>query len=428
VEQISFTPPTLEALNELLPSYQFTDFIAKGGMGAVYRATQTSLDRDVAIKVLPPELSTDPEFHASFRTEARAMARLNHPNLVGIYDSGEMDGMLYIVMEYVAGKSLYHSCWNKQIDPDEVKRIITAICEGLHHAHENGIIHRDIKPANILLTPKVEPKIGDFGLAQAVGSKYEGIVMGTPGYAAPEIISHPEKMDRRSDIFAVGVMLYEMLVGKLPTPGSLPSQACKCPPGFDTIYQKATHPNAAMRYTDAKKLSEALRSLIIAQNSTRRLQGNPPRGVANTTARARPVSATKPVARPISAPKPVARPTAPARPMARPMSVAEALAPQVIPEPVEYEVVAPPAITEPEIAPPSPAPEVLPPEEVALQDLDVVAEPLDVPTLDDQNPVSKWPLVRNLTIICILLAAFVFAYLYHNNQKNNNQQQEESAR
>lgn len=227
-------------------------------MGAVYLAKQISLDREVAVKILPRELSADPEFRASFQTEARAMARLNHPNLISIYDSGDVDGMLFIAMEYVPGKSLYHSAWNKKIDPVEASRIIIGICEGLSHAHENGIIHRDIKPANILLTPKAEPKIGDFGLAQAVGVKHEGIVMGTPGYAAPEVISQPDKADRRSDIFAVGVMLHELLTGQKPTPGITASSLCQCPTDFDTIIQRATHPSPLMRYPDAHAMAQAI--------------------------------------------------------------------------------------------------------------------------------------------------------------------------
>lgn len=261
-EHTSFTPPTIEALNQLLPAYHFIDFIAKGGMGAVYLAKQISLDREVAIKILPRELSEDPEFRASFQTEARAMARLNHPNLIGIYDSGDVDGMLYIAMEYVPGKSLYHSAWNKKIDQSEAARIVMAICDGLSHAHEAGIIHRDIKPANILLTPKVDPKIGDFGLAQAIGAKHDGIVMGTPGYAAPEVLSHPEKADRRSDLFALGVILHELLTGQKPEAGVLASSISQCSPEFDLIIQRATHANPVMRYPDAASMALAIKTAL----------------------------------------------------------------------------------------------------------------------------------------------------------------------
>jgi serine/threonine protein kinase len=254
-----FEAPTLETLASLLPAYEFQAFIAQGGMGAVYKARQRSLDRDVAIKILPRELGEDPEFRQSFETEARAMARLNHPNLIGVYDSGDVDGMLYIAMEYVNGKSLYYSAYNLAVDPAQAVTIVKGICDGLAHAHENGVIHRDIKPANILLTPKREPKIGDFGLARPSGSEGPGLVMGTPGYTAPEVMERPEHADRRSDIYAVGVILYELLTGRKQEPNCpLPSAVSGCDRALDTIWQNATHPNPAFRYADAGLMAKAL--------------------------------------------------------------------------------------------------------------------------------------------------------------------------
>ena len=254
-----FEAPTLETLAALLPAYEIQAFIAQGGMGAVYKARQRSLDRDVAIKVLPRELGEDPDFRKSFETEARAMARLNHPNLIGVYDSGDVDGMLYIAMEYVNGKSLYYSAYNLAVDPAQAATIVKGICDGLAHAHENGVIHRDIKPANILLTPKREPKIGDFGLARPTGAEGPGLVMGTPGYTAPEVLERPEHADRRSDIYAVGVILYELLTGRKQEPNCpLPSAVSGCDRALDTIWQNATHPNPAFRYADASAMSKAL--------------------------------------------------------------------------------------------------------------------------------------------------------------------------
>jgi len=254
-----FEAPTLEELAVLLPAYDFESFIAQGGMGAVYKARQRSLDRDVAIKILPRELGEDPEFRQSFETEARAMARLNHPNLIGVYDSGDVDGMLYIVMEYVNGKSLYYSAYNLAVDPPQAADIVKGICDGLAHAHEHGVIHRDIKPANILLTPKREAKIGDFGLARPSGSEGPGLIMGTPGYTAPEVIKNPEHADRRSDLYAVGVILYELLTGKRQEPNCPPpSSVGRCDRALDTIWQKATHPNPAFRYPDAAQMAKDL--------------------------------------------------------------------------------------------------------------------------------------------------------------------------
>ncbi len=257
----SFDPPSLEVLESLLPGYDLIAFIAQGGMGAVYKARQRSLDRDVAIKILPRELGADPEFRQSFETEAKAMARLNHPNLIGVYDFGDADGMPYIVMEYVPGKSLFHSAHNLAVDPRQAVTIVKAICDGLVHAHENGVIHRDIKPANILLTPKAVPKVGDFGLARPAGADSTGLLMGTPGYSAPEIIRQPDHADHRSDIFALGVVLYELLIGRCPpydVPPPAPSTIVGCDPALDVICAIAMHPAASMRYPSAESMSAAL--------------------------------------------------------------------------------------------------------------------------------------------------------------------------
>jgi serine/threonine protein kinase len=256
----SFEAPSLEVLAGLLPAYEFDSFIAQGGMGAVYKARQRALDRDVAIKVLPRELGADPAFHESFETEARAMARLNHPNLIGVYDFGDIDGMLYIVMEYVNGKSLYHSAYNLAVDPEQAAALVKGICDGLAHAHENGVIHRDIKPANILLNEKVVPKIGDFGLARPADADSPGLIMGTPGYTAPEIYDNPEHFDVRTDIYALGVILYELLTGHKPEDEDMqpPSTIVNCDKKLDVIWQKSTDPDPARRYNSAEEMSNDL--------------------------------------------------------------------------------------------------------------------------------------------------------------------------
>jgi serine/threonine protein kinase len=312
-----FEAPTLEALAGLLPAYEFQAFIAQGGMGAVYKARQRSLDRDVAIKILPRELGEDPEFRKSFETEARAMARLNHPNLIGVYDSGDVDGMLYIAMEYVNGKSLYYSAYNLAVDPAQAVTIVKGICDGLAHAHENGVIHRDIKPANILLTPKREPKIGDFGLARPTGSEGPGLIMGTPGYTAPEVIDHPEHADRRSDIYAVGVILYELLTGRRQEPNCpLPSAVGGCDRALDTIWQNATHPNPAFRYSDAGLMSKALDEWMTkgAANAPRKLVSAAPKVAPKRAALAVPAAKASPAANPAGG-TPSASPETPVAPV-----------------------------------------------------------------------------------------------------------------
>ncbi|MGE9270216.1 MAG: serine/threonine-protein kinase, partial [Verrucomicrobiales bacterium] len=256
--QETFQAPELDQLAELLPAFDFLSFIAQGGMGAVYKANQRSLDRQVAIKVLPRELGADEEFRTSFEIEAKAMARLNHPNLIGVYDFGSVDGMPYIVMEYVDGKSLYHSAWNKQIEPAQAVSIIKSICAGLGHAHENGIYHRDVKPANILLTPKAEPKIGDFGLALSGEHGSSSIIMGTPGYAAPEFITNHATADHRADLFAVGVMLHELVTGQRPDPEGQEPRQSTGDLRLDSIWKKAVQANPDLRYASAEAMAKDL--------------------------------------------------------------------------------------------------------------------------------------------------------------------------
>ncbi|MGE9268245.1 MAG: protein kinase domain-containing protein, partial [Verrucomicrobiales bacterium] len=261
-EEIDFNAPEPGELSQLLPGYEVKELIAKGGMGAVYRATQVSLDREVAIKVLPEEFG-DESFRAQFATEAKAMARLNHQNLIGIFDFGEVEGMPYIVMEYVAGQSLYHTTYQNKPEQEEALRLIMAICGGLGHAHDAGILHRDIKPANILMNERDEPKIGDFGLARPSSETGgEDIIYGTPGYAAPEVVNRPEEVDRQSDIFAVGVMLHELLTGQLPDDtGTPPSRISGSDPRLDPIVRKATHLDPARRYATAEEMAADLAPL-----------------------------------------------------------------------------------------------------------------------------------------------------------------------
>jgi serine/threonine protein kinase len=218
---------------------------------------QKSLDRAVAIKILPREFSQDPVFCASFEAEAKSMARLNHPNLIGVYDFGEVDGMLFIVMEFVPGQSLFHSTNGHAVESYEVIRLITAICQGLAHAHENGIIHRDIKPSNVLLDHQNNPKIGDFGLAHPVGTGHqEGAqIYGTPGYTAPEVVNAPQTVNHRADIFSIGVLLHELLTGKLPASDQrLASQIAGCDLRFDAIIKRATAEVPEMRYPNAHQI------------------------------------------------------------------------------------------------------------------------------------------------------------------------------
>ncbi|MEJ6777864.1 MAG: protein kinase [Akkermansiaceae bacterium] len=286
-ETINFEAPSIEDLQPLFPSYEIEDFIAQGGMGAVYKARQISLDRPVAIKILPREFGADPTFRASFEAEAKAMARLNHPNLIGVYDFGEADGMLFLVMECVHGKSLYHSSYGKAIDPTQAAKIVIAICRGLDHAHTSDILHRDVKPANILLSPDATPKIGDFGLASPMNetASADETIYGTPGYTAPEII-HRFQVDRRADIFSTGVILHELLAGALPDEAKTPpSMISGCPRVFDAIVARSTQSNPQLRYTTAAELADDLEKALKATPVATRLNLTPAAGTGTPIAK-----------------------------------------------------------------------------------------------------------------------------------------------
>ncbi len=263
-----FQAPSPEYLAALLPQYDVELFIAQGGMGAVYKGRQISLDRDIAIKVLPREVGENQEFRESFISEAKSMARLNHSNLLGVFDYGTVEGMPYIVMEYVEGGSLHEACYNQAVEATQAVIIVKGICDGLTHAHENGIVHRDIKPSNILLTTKLEPKVADFGLAHAADSDQPGLVMGTPGYTAPEVFQDPNLAGALADIYSVGVILHQLLTGIDPA-GSMtaPTQST----GnirLDLIWRKATNLDPSQRYASVAAMSADLEKWIAAKQKS----------------------------------------------------------------------------------------------------------------------------------------------------------------
>ena len=290
VSHVAFQAPELEEVTALFPNYDIHRLIACGGMGAVYHGTQCSLDRDVAIKILPREFSQDAEFRAGFETEAKAMAKLNHPNLIGVYDFGDAAGLLYIVMEYVSGSSLYAVSHGRVVHQDDALKMVIDVCRGLAHAHQYGILHRDIKPSNILMDGNANPKIGDFGLASSLGKQIqEGEqIFGTPGYTAPEVIDPPHVFDHRADIFSVGVMLQEMLTGIAPT-GERPVSAMPQVGNLRlrAVIQRATHPDPNSRYASADELAVELEKiaatahnpLLAATAATRTVRPYTPRKV-----------------------------------------------------------------------------------------------------------------------------------------------------
>ncbi len=211
-------------ISKTISHYKILKKLGAGGMGEVYLAEDTELDRKVALKFLPPQYTEDPEINARFKREAKAAAALNHPNIITIHEIGEHEGKAFIAMEYVEGQSLKDIVGAHRDAPlsmDKILDITSQICEGLNEAHLAGIVHRDIKADNILIDTKGRVKIADFGLAKTQGRTKlteEGSTMGTLSYMSPEQIQSAN-VDQRSDIFSVGVTLYEMITGQLPFKG-----------------------------------------------------------------------------------------------------------------------------------------------------------------------------------------------------------------
>jgi serine/threonine protein kinase len=260
-------PPTLEEMQAMLPQYQFESLLGRGGMGAVYKARQATLDRSVAIKVLPGDLIDDLEanFAERFKNEARTMAKMNHPGIVKVYDFGETKtSLLYIVMEFINGNDVSQMIRSQgKLPPEHALAITAHVCDALGYAHKNGVIHRDIKPANILMNQEGTVKVADFGLAKQSdagrGLTKTNTAMGTPDFVAPEALAPGMVVDGRADLYAVGVMLYQMLTGEIPRGmWALPSEKVKCDPRYDQVILKAMQTDRDQRYQDAMEIRRDL--------------------------------------------------------------------------------------------------------------------------------------------------------------------------
>ena len=210
--------------------YRVGPRIARGGMATVYEATDLRLDRTVAVKVMHAGLGDDDEFAARFVREARAAARLSHPNVVGVFDQGDDDGTLFLAMEYVPGHTLRDLIRKEAPMPPAqgAGALIDPVLSALAAAHQAGLVHRDVKPENVLLADDGRVKVADFGLARAVSAETQhtatgGVLIGTVSYLAPELVVDG-RADARSDVYAAGVVLYEMLTGRKPHEGESPIQ------------------------------------------------------------------------------------------------------------------------------------------------------------------------------------------------------------
>ena len=242
-------------------------------MGAVYAATQHSLDRRVAIKILPPELGLNPDFVVRFQREARLLAKLQHPNIIAIHDSGTTEnGHAFIAMEFVQGTSLLDILRERPIPLTEALEIAVQVAQALAFAHEHGVIHRDIKPTNILIDEWGRARVADFGLAKLVGQDWfdtaafggTGAGLGTPGYAAPEQKRSDPEVDQRTDVFSLGVTLRELITGEVSDdPDDLSDLAASSCPKFVTrIILKAIQENPQQRYQAATALEAELTTAL----------------------------------------------------------------------------------------------------------------------------------------------------------------------
>lgn len=275
-----------ELIGRRVGPYEIRSIIGRGGMATVYRAYQASLNRDVAIKLLPPFMAQDEHFVARFRQEALAAGALSHPNILRIYDADTYQGQHYIVMDYVTGGTLSDRMQRGPMPPDQAADIVAQIADALDHAHRRGVVHRDIKPSNILLDEEGRPLLADFGIAQAMTSgprlTQTNTSVGTPEYMSPEQ-SEGLRVDGRSDLYSLGIALYQMLTGRVPFQGNTPVatlyQVVHQPPPpirmiapgvpeyLESIVMRALAKNPDARFQTGKEMAQALRQRRIVAPS-----------------------------------------------------------------------------------------------------------------------------------------------------------------
>ncbi len=244
------------------PQLEILEVLGRGGMGVVYKATQKGLDRPVALKILTLSAEAGAGFAQRFVREAKALASLDHSNIVTVHDFGEAGGYYYLLMEFIEGDNLREAIRSRKLLPSRALAIVSQICEALQFAHDHGIVHRDIKPENILIDREGQVKIADFGLAKILGlapdeRRLTGSrqAMGTAHYMAPEQIEHPRDVDHRADIFSLGVVFYELLTGELPL-GRFdpPSHKIQLDVRVDDVVLKTLEKEPRRRYQHANEV------------------------------------------------------------------------------------------------------------------------------------------------------------------------------
>jgi len=266
------------------PQLEILECLGRGGMGVVYKARQKSLNRFAALKLLAPERVHDAKFAERFAREAQALAALNHPNIVTIYDFGQAGGFYYLLMEFVDGVNLRQLLRVQKFTPEEALAIIPPLCDALQFAHDRGIVHRDIKPENLLLDKSGRVKVADFGVAKIMEpgradlpvSPDIGVVqqhgptgiLGTPGYSAPEQKTDPQRVDSRADIYSMGVVFYEMLTGELPDKRlEPPSRKVHIDVRLDEVVLRALERQPELRYQQASEVKTCVETIAATPES-----------------------------------------------------------------------------------------------------------------------------------------------------------------
>ncbi|HYF63861.1 MAG TPA: protein kinase [Herpetosiphonaceae bacterium] len=357
------TPPPFNPdenlIGQQLDSYQIETLLGRGGMANIYRGVDVRLKRTVAIKVIDTPFRSDSDYAARFYREAQTIAQLEHPNIVRLYQYGDANGLLYIVMEYIEGNDLHKVLGDIQQDssewtPRRLGKLVREVCAALDYAHAKGVIHRDVKPSNIMLDKHGRTVLADFGLALLTEAGTRGEIFGSPHYVAPEQAISSAKVVPQSDLYSLGVILYQMWTGRVPfddadplaiamlhmteTPRPPSEHRATITPQLEAVILKTLAKDPAERYPNGAALADALDAALGISGSER-------------DSSSQPIPLPPPPAVAINAPATASRPDAPtqARPPSRPLSIPAAPAPS---QPSQPSQLAQPAPTAPAAATP----------------------------------------------------------------------------